>query len=600
MWISAADQPDAELVYFHENVSIDERGTMSFATEVDILIHNRKGEYLTEIRIPYRQGNRIKNLQAELYDAQGQLIKKLKKSDIKDRHSVANFALYEDDLVKEFQLLHPIYPYHLKYSYTIDYDEYLAINRWVPYIDFDIPTREAKFTLTKPEDFKIHIYSTPDVTHSQSGNTYVWEMKNCPPISKESMGPGVYEQSPKVIVLPNSFKYGVPGNFSSWQDYGDWREDLNKSCLDFSPEQKATIRQSVAHLSDDREKIRLLYHQLQDEMRYIYVGIEYGGLQSYPASYVASNKFGDCKALTTYMQASLDAIGISSYPVAVYADDEPIQIIEDFPVPQFNHIFLCVPMGEDSIWLENTSKTAVFGYPNTFTQNRKALFIKRSASQIVDIPSINIDSSLCTRNMKLSIKNDHYEATFRGNYRGASFELYKSLEEEVSKDRADSYLKRYFPIRKAEIKEWEIKPKGRDIPEIVLEASAITTGGVKKYGANRMLFLPAYSSLYDLEKPESRKTELRIRIPINLCDSIHYRIDSSQFSSVTIPDAQHQDADVGHYSLEYQPTDEGVLCIRRLRIYPATYAPGDEYEAFYDFQSQIKKIERSTTIALKP
>ncbi|MCV9387791.1 DUF3857 and transglutaminase domain-containing protein [Reichenbachiella ulvae] len=599
-WLTVSDVSEAHVNSYTKNIIIEESGSMTVSVAYDIQINNRKGDWLSEVGIYYRKGNRIKSLEAEILDSQGNLVKKLKNKDIRDRHSISNSALYEDDYIREFQLIHHQYPYRLRYSYTQEYDSYLTLCRWVPYVDFDIPTLNATLTLTKPEDYKINIYSSDSTIELTQKNQvfYQWEAKNCAAIREEQMGPSAYEQSPKVIITPDQFSYGRPGSFVSWQSYGDWVLDLNENCMDFSATQKEEIRKSVAHLKSDKDKVKMLYNKMQDEIRYILVDIDFGGFQSYPASYVANNKYGDCKALTTYMQASLDAIGIQAFPVLVYAD-EYIPVLEDFPNNCFNHIFLCVPLEQDSIWLENTSKTDPFDQTSTFTQNRKGLFLKKGESILVNLPKIGLEENLSTRKMEITVQEDKFQIDFTGRYKGSNFERYNSISRNWSYDDTEEYLRKNFPISNVELMEWEILEHDRNEPELTLQANAIAYGKIKKYGPNRALFLPSTSPLIDLESSFSRQTELRIRVPQNLSDTIIYHLDTEKYNHIILPDSIDIESKVGHYSLHFHNHPQGAVAIRNFQYTTGNYPPGEAYMEFYEFQKEIRKSESQTSIKLK-
>ncbi|SHJ90162.1 protein of unknown function [Reichenbachiella agariperforans] len=602
IWLGTPRQPDAEIIRYDSQITIAESGKISYREEVIIQVNNRQGDWISEIEIAYSKGNKIEALEAELLDSKGQIIKKLKKKDITERHSISQIAWYEDDYVKEFQLIHNQYPYQIHVSYTQDFDEYTSIARWTPYYRYQVPTRAAQLSLTKPANFNINILRTDTtlIRHSNGPTYYEWTAQNCPALPSETHGPSRYELSPKIIITPDQFVYDQPGSYESWATYGDWSLALNQGCSDLTTADQIAIRKLVEGIEDDHEKIKTLYNHMQDQVRYIYVGIEYGGLKSYPASYVSTNKYGDCKALTTYMQSTLAAIDIDSYPVFVYAGDNPVPMIDSFPSHQSNHVILCVPLASDTVWLENTSNSAPFGYLGSFTQNRKGLFVKKGESQLVNLPKLEIDEIATTRRIDITLNGDKYLTKFRGIYRGENYEYYHGIKKNLSSSQIDKRIKQDFPISKAEVNQWNIVT-AEDRNEAIIEMTAEATiyGLTKNYGSNKVLFLPK-SQLIKLDDPDERQSELRIRVPKNVTDSIIFNIDTNQFSQLHKPENIIIDTQAGQYSLDFYLEDQKVLCVRQLTMPRATYAVGESYEAFYDFQQSIKNAERKTTITLKP
>ena len=153
-----------------------------------------------------------------------------------------------------------------------------------------------------------------------------------------------------------------------------------------SPERTAEIRKMTDTIKTDKDKARFLYNYMQKSMRYVSIQLGIGGYQPFPASFVDQKKYGDCKALSNYMKALLQAVNIKSYYAIIKAGSNENEADINFPVNSFNHAILCIPFKNDTTWLECTSNTQPFGELGSFTENRNALLITEDGGKLVNTP----------------------------------------------------------------------------------------------------------------------------------------------------------------------------------------------------------------------
>jgi hypothetical protein len=203
---------------------------------------------------------------------------------------------------------------------------------------------------------------------------------------------------------------------------GEWINQLNAGRDALSVNTINKIKDLVKDEQDDLGKARKIYEYLQNNTRYVSIQLGIGGLQPFEASKVEKNGYGDCKALTNYTKSMLKAVGIESYYTLVNAGQNASAIVTDFPSLQFNHAFLCLPINQDTVWLECTDQQIPFGYLGYFTNDRHVLVINEKGGNLVKTPATtpfqNVQSSKITVNLH---SNGNATADIFTTYKGEQY-----------------------------------------------------------------------------------------------------------------------------------------------------------------------------------
>ncbi|PJB13323.1 MAG: hypothetical protein CO119_01975 [Flavobacteriales bacterium CG_4_9_14_3_um_filter_40_17] len=176
--ITTAQDADAELVFQRTEVVV-KNGKLTKTHTYEITINNRSGEEFTDVRIYLLGLTKVSNIEASIKDRFGNLVKKLNRSDIKERSTRQSFSFYEDDMVKEFSLKHNVYPYTLTYTYQEQESQFLNIEYWQPVLGLTTPTKEALLRLEVPKNYKFTVTENlinPPKTDmlSPDKNIYTW------------------------------------------------------------------------------------------------------------------------------------------------------------------------------------------------------------------------------------------------------------------------------------------------------------------------------------------------------------------------------------------------------------------------------------------
>lgn len=588
----------AELTYQETNITI-KNGKLYKNSIYQITIYNQGGEQFNKVSIAYSKLNRVSKIEAYIKDKQGKIIRKLKKSEIKTRSAIAGFSFYEDDFVKEFTLKHNQYPYSIVYSYQEVQDEFLYIEYYLPIISTQIPTLQAILTLETPQEYKIAFDSllTSDFEKvSLDGKTnYRWQMSYKTIVQSEKHAPVINHFLPHVIVVPQNFKFDKKGSFEDWVHYGNWQYELNQELSDLPPSEKAKIRTLIKGVESEKEKIRILYHYLQDNTRYINISIETGGMKPYPASYVAQNKYGDCKALSNYFKSALEFIDVESFYTTVYAGDAIKKINQKFPSQQFNHVILSVPIQNDTLWLDCTSDAA-FNYLGTFTQNRNVLLVNENKSHFVRTPSLSKQDVLETRSVKfISTPENTLTADFENVYRGKKYESLFYASQAVNANKKAQIIRNYYVEEGFELDKFSLANLDRDSTFISLSYSATAKNFYKKYGNETLMPLLSFS-IPDFEKPSDRKLPVQLDYPIYKRDTLEYSwLNGYELSNLL--KNQTIVSKFGEYKIGFEHEFNRIKVIKSFLLNSGFYSK-EEYEEFYNFIKKVKQVESNFYIIL--
>jgi hypothetical protein len=589
--------PDAEVIKYHTNVTCS-KTTLTENTTIEIQVNNRDGEEFTNVSIPYSKMNKISKLEACIKDMNNKVIKKLKASDVKEHSDFEDYSFYSDNMVKEFTLKNNLYPYIFSYSYQLESNEFLGIEMWIPTIEREVPTRNASLTIEVPSNYPISYrnYGTTEVKKDTLFTTdirYSWQAKYIPIGKNEIYMPDIIEFYPRVEVVPVNFSYVKKGSFSDWISYGNWQYSLIENLSDLPISEQEKIKSMIAGVTDKREQIKILYHYLQDETRYVNISIKTGGMKPFPASFVSENKYGDCKALSNYMKSMLSVIGIPSFYTKVYADDKIKTLDKSFPSQQFNHIILNVPLGNDTIWLDCTSN-GPFNYLGTFTQNRDVFIIDKNKSYLTRTPALTLKDVIDIRKVEFS-ENSNSEtlAHFNNTYRSDDFMYLATLAKSANESKKTQIIHNNYIEKGFDPLDYKLVESPRDSAYIQLSYNATTSKIYNQYGNEKIIHLLKFD-IPEFKKPALRKHPVQIDYPVYKSDTLNYKIPEG-YIIFNKPNPVSVTSEYGKYVMQFQQDASKIRVIKSFILNAGNYTL-NQYPGFYDFIKKITDLENNTMI----
>jgi hypothetical protein len=586
---------DVELILQDTSISI-KNGRMIKHIRYDIRINNRAGEKHTKVNIPYSKIIKVSKIEAGIKDTNGMIIKKVQKNEIIEKSAISDFSLYEDDYIKEFTLKHNSYPYIISYSYEEEQEEFLLIDYWMPVIDWNTPTIKAVLRLDIPKGFRISYRDKLTDSFKCDSNdlsvNYIWTASYTNQVEPQTSSPEINTFLPSVKIVPVEFKYDLPGSLRSWSEFGDWQSALNRGLSDLPQTEKYVINELIKGITDTKQKVKILYQYLQDHTRYINITIETGGMKPYPASYVSVNKYGDCKALSNYFKSILECADIKSYYTKVHAGDIVTDVDKSFPSQQFNHIILCVPVTNDTLWLDCTSDMA-FGYLGTFTQARDVFIIDEGKSYFTHTPELTIEDVIETRKVTFQQKQNETLAEFSITYGGDNYENYYSLYSQATETDRDQIFRNNIVKNGFELINFKMLQPARDSAKISTTYTALSNRIYKDYGNDMIIALLPFP-VPRFEDPKKRKLPVQLDYPIYRVDSLEYEIPpdyrvASKFTNQLIT------SEFGNYKCDAVIKDKKIFVIKSFTLFSGRYTV-DKYQGFYEFLSKVIDIESNNLI----
>ena len=576
-------------------------GTFSYRKVVTILNNESRAQVTA---VFYDKDSRIRKFQANLYDAFGNLVRKIDKDEIKDYSAVADFSIYQDDRVQVLDIRHSQYPYTIE----VEYDMRLEGSRYCNYPNWDIQefgtaVESSRFIIDLPAGMKFHYQALnldlkPKRLQERGRDIFIWEATQLKALRTESRMPPGTQILPQLITSPDIFQWDkYQGSMASWDAYGKFMSDLFKDRDRLPEETAATIRKLVADTADPREKIQRLYRYMQENMRYVSVQLGIGGWQPFDATYVSEKRYGDCKALSNYMKSMLLEVGIPAYPALIYNGDLAYEVQPDFTTPRFNHMILYVP-GED-LWLECTSSTFPPGYIGQSNSNRNALLVTPDGGHLQKTPVYNLDDNV-EAHWALIDLNEEGEAVIQVNshYSGADHELYRSLKNQLPEDEQRKWLIKQQETSGFSLKDYSLS-YAPDRPESKLEYSAAIGHFAQKAG--KRLFVPVRPISPAISIPP--KNEHR-RYPIffsrDYCerDTVILRFPEG-YQLESKPELKQQlDTGFGKYQSTIE-LDEGELTFTRELCIHAGQLPPEQYEEYREFYKAVAKADGAQLVLKK-
>lgn len=587
---------NANAVIRTEEIAIEIKSVNNYrkVTNRVVTVLNEAGLRLVDANEYYDKSTSVSELEAVVYDALGNELKKIKRKDFKD-NAISQGAIVTDGRMLFLDFTPTQYPFTVKYKSVVESSNTAFLPKWIPVSGFHCSIQKASFLLVNNSGINIRFKERNfnKLVNNQSRNTtFFYTINNCKAIKNEDLSPSLLKLSPSILFAMDEFELeGVKGFANSWSSFGKWIFDnFLKGADELDDKEKIAVKDLVGQETDPMRKAKIIYEYVQKKTRYVSIQLGIGGWRPMLAKDVSRLGYGDCKALTNYTKALLKEVGVPSYYTIVYGNDEITDLEEDFVSLQGNHAILGVPNKDAIEWLECTSQIQPFAFQGDFTDNRKVLIVDSDKAQIVTTKTFTSKD-----NVKYTKSNITLDETgtlradvvidSKGLVYNDRFHLNFKSKDELSK----FYMREFSDLNRLKIDKIVLTDDKEAInlkESIVLYAdNQVSLSGITFIPVNpinQLSYLPG--------KFKFRKNPFEIQRDRKYVDEIEYIIPDG-YAIENIPVKNEFDTEFGTYKANYIKKSNNSFIMTREVVFNSGYYGKEKYEAYRKFRENIVKSE---------
>ncbi|WP_241686559.1 DUF3857 domain-containing protein [Flavobacterium sp. YO12] len=147
------------------DITIASQRSMNIKTQRVVTVLNEKGLRHIDAYQHYDKTTSISNIEAIVYDAAGNEIKKIKRKDFKDQSAVSGSTLFSDSRVVYLSYTPISYPFTIAYSCETETSNTAFIPRWYFLGGYNVSVEKCVLNVSYPSDlgFKKRNFSFLDI-----------------------------------------------------------------------------------------------------------------------------------------------------------------------------------------------------------------------------------------------------------------------------------------------------------------------------------------------------------------------------------------------------------------------------------------------------
>ena len=588
------------------DITIVSQRNMNIKTQRIITVLNEKGLNETDAYQHYDKTTSVRSIEAIVYDAFGNEIKKIKRKDFKDQSAVSGSTLFSDNRILYLEYTPISYPFTIVYNSEIETSNTAFIPQWYFLGAYYVSVEKCVLNVVYPsslgfkkKEFQFSGFNIQKTVDTDTNLSYV--AVNISAQKSEDFSPSSKNLFPRIMMgLEHFHLEGVDGTATTWEAFGKWYGEKILTGTTILPEEtKTKIKALVGEEKDPVKKAKIIYDYVQKKSRYVNIAIGIGGWKPMLATDVDRLGYGDCKALSNYTKALLQVVDVPAYNTILYGDRNKFDIESDFVSMQGNHMILAIPNGDNYTWLECTSQDDPFGYQGTFTDDRDVLVVKPEGGVIVrtkiyeDKGNVQIDRGIYNLD-----ENGNFSGSVKIISEGSQYSS-KSRLETLQPTEKETHYKEYWDninnLKLNKITFTNDKDNVRFTEDV--QISALNYASIS---ANKMIFAVDAFNKTDgnVKRIRNRKNPFQIQRGYLDTDEIEINLPTG-FTIEFLPSNFELKGKFGEYKTEIVKKENNKLIYKRSMFLNKGKYLNKEYDEYRAFMEQVSRNDNAKIILTK-
>ena len=274
-------------------------------------------------------------------------------------------------------------------------------------------------------------------------------------------------------------------------------------------------------------------------------------------------------------------------------------MFRDFPnFSQLNHVILCVPTENDTIWLECTNQKIPFGFLGDFTNDRDVLLITRNGGRFAHTPKYE-----ARENLRAGLSEFSIDSTGTGRcesvtrFTGLQYDNLSSFLASGSDERK-KWLYANSSLPSIQISDFKVTETKERKPEVIIKESEVSKNYCSFSGNYLILPLNLVNAIDPVQKMVRRRlSPIVIHSSFFDSDTIIYNLPRN-YKPDALPKGTMINSGFGNYISSVANDGKKIIYTRQFELREGRFNP-EKYKEFYDFMLQVSKADNTKIILSK-